>query len=213
VKRFTLGTHNLFDERGTVTLFADLIVFTEAIPARVRAAVRGTPHRAVVCVRQPDLVVVYDNRVFKRDWLRPTRYRKYVDGWAKVTPNRGTFTVPLVHRATGRKVRVNAEHRINAAFPPYRRGEGPFRETAWRKHTGGTLGLMDDQNERGHLVITAGDVNTPRGVAGYPGYYELGHGYDRMGSNERLTGFESLTTMGSDHRRLRATVVLASRTV
>jgi hypothetical protein len=207
--RFTVGTHNTHDEAGTVTLFADLIVFTEAIPARVRAACKGTSFRAVVCRAQPDLVVVFDNRVFRRDLLHPRRYRKFVDGQAKVTPNRGTFTIALVHRGTGRKVRVNAEHRINAAFPPFRRGEPDFRKRMWGTHTAGTLALMNHQKGRGHIVVSAGDVNTPHGVQGYPGFNELGSGYDRIASTEHLLGFDFLGNAGSDHPRIRAMVVEA----
>jgi hypothetical protein len=204
--RFTVGTHNLYDSRGTVTLFAALIVFTEAVPARVRAAIKDTPFKAVFCPRQPDLVVVYDSRVFKRDIRFPNRYRQYVGGWAKVTPNRGTLTATLIHRATGRKVRVNAEHRINAAFPPFRRGEPVFRATSWKQHTAATLNSMRRQAAQGRLTIGAGDVNTPPDVNGYPGFHEVGNGYDRIGCNNRLTDFERLSTAGSDHPRIRATV-------
>lgn len=211
--RFTVACHNLHDHTGTVTLFADLIVFTEAIPERVQAAVKGTAFRASVCRRQRDLVVVWDNRIFRRDWLRPARYRKYVDGIAKVTPNRGTYTRPLVirrkHRVKGRphKVDVNAEHRINAAFPSQTdRGERDFRKQMWERHTAGTLATMARQEDQGRLVIGAGDVNTPPNERGYNGFHEAGHGYDRIASNVPLTDFERLSPVGSDHNRIRAVV-------
>lgn len=202
--KFTVGAHNLHDETGTPTFFADVQVFTEAIPARIRAALPKT-HRMVVCKRQPDLVVVYDRRIFRRQ-LRPLRYAKYVDGWAGVTPNRGTFTVPLIHRATKRKVRVNAEHRINAAFPPYVRGEPDFRREHWHEHTAGTLKIMERQDAKGFLVVSAGDDNTPNGVRAYPGWDETGEHFDRIGSNARLSGLDVLSRVGSDHPRIRATV-------
>lgn len=204
--RFTIGTHNLHGEAGVVTLFAALIVFTEAIPARIRAKIQAEAwdYRMAVCRRQPDLTVVYRRSVFKRDPLRRRHYRKYVDGVAKVTPNRGTFSLPLIHRATGRRVWVNAEHRINAAFPPFIRGEGAFREAAWHRHTEGTLRMMRRQAERGHLVVAAGDTNTPHGVRAYPGYSEAGEHFDRIGSTARLSEAEVLSRAGSDHHRRRA---------
>lgn len=201
--RFTCGTHNLHDETGRPTLFADLIVFTEAVPDTIARVAHGTPWRMVTCPRQPDLVVVYDSRVFRRQ-ARRTRYAKYVDGWAGVTPNRGTFTVPLIHRKTKRKIRVNAEHRINAAFKPFVRGEPVFRAAKWSEHTHGTLATMERQDKAGLLAVSAGDDNTPRGVAAYPGWNEVGDHFDRIGSNATLTGLEVLTKVGSDHPRIRA---------
>jgi len=204
--KFTVGTHNLHDAAGKPTIFADLQVFTEAVPAKIRARLRGTPFRMAVCHQQRDLVVVWDRRVFRRQRLVRLRYAKYVDGWAKVTPNRGTFTVPLIHRKTGRKIRVNAEHRINAAFKPFIRGEASFRANKWSAHTKGTLGIMRRQDKAGHLVLSAGDDNTPRGVHAYPGWNEAGDHFDRIGSNARLSHADELSREGSDHPRIRATL-------
>ena len=204
--RFTAGTHNLHDQAGRPTLFADLIFFTEAIPAKIAQAIKGTPYRMLVCLPQPDLVLVYDSRVFRRQRLRRTRYVKYVDGMPKVTPNRGTFTVPLIHRATRRKVRANLEHRINAAFAPWIRGEPVFRAANWKTHTKGTLETMARQDHASLLVVSAGDVNTPRGVRGYPRWNEVGEHFDRIGSNAELDGLVVLSREGSDHSRIRATV-------
>lgn len=203
--KFTVGTHNLHDSTGTPTLFASLIVFTEAIPAKIAKAIEGTRYRMVVCSRQPDLVVVYNSRVFRRDRLARLRYAKYVDGWSGVTPNRGTFTVPLIHRRTRRKIRVNAEHRINAAFHPFIRGEAVFRAAAWLKHTQATLATMRRQDKAGMLTVSAGDPNTPHGIRAYPGFNEVGQHFDRIGSNAELDGLEVLSKVGSDHARIRAT--------
>lgn len=207
--RFTVGTHNLHDEAGEPSLFADLIVFTEAIPAKIAALVKGTPFRMLVCRQQPDLVVVYDSRIFRRQFGKLLRYVKYVDGWAHVTPNRGTFTVPLVVKAVRRRARVNAEHRINAAFDPFIRGEAVFRAAKWREHTDGTLDIMRRQDEAGLLVISAGDDNTPHGVRAYPGYCEAGAHFDRIGSNAVLRSVKVGPKRGSDHNELSAVVVAA----
>lgn len=210
---FTVGTHNLHDSAGTVTLFADVIVFTEAVPRRIRHKVRATLERSIarargrrvmVCRGQRDLVVVFRRRRFTLAG-KPS-YAKYVDGVAKVTPNRGTYTVPLRIRGTDRVVFVNAEHRINAAFPSQPdRGEREFRSDAWRRHTGGTLHTMARQ-AKAAVTVSAGDTNTPRNVRAYPQYNEAGHGYDRIGSSARLTDPQVLSRKGSDHHRLRATV-------
>lgn len=198
---FSVGTHNLHDDAGTPTLFADLLSFTEAIPELVREVLAGSRHVGVFCAEQPDLVVCFDRAVFRK--AGKTAYRRYVDGVAKVTPNRGTFTVPLEHRDTGQLVTFNAEHRINAAFPPYVRGEAELRSDAWRRHTAGTLSSMVRQLKRGELPVSAGDTNTPREIAAYPGFAELGRGFDRIGSSSRLTDPTYLTRKGSDHPRLR----------
>ena len=210
--RFTIGTHNLHDEAGEVSLFSDLIFFTEAVPERVAAVVKASrrPLRPrsgygmAVCKAQPDLVIVWRRQQFRRDPLRRRRYRRYVDGRAKVTPNRGTFLVPLVFRATGRKVDALDEHRINAAFEPFIRGEAEFRAAAWQRHTAGTLATMRRLADRGHLVIAAGDCNTPHGVDAYPGFNESGEHFDRIGSTARLGVAEVLSPVGSDHHRRRA---------
>jgi hypothetical protein len=39
------------------------------------------------------------------------------------------MSLPLEHRASGDLFYVNAEHRINAAFPPYVRGEARVPHT------------------------------------------------------------------------------------
>jgi hypothetical protein len=214
--RFSVGTHNLYDDNGTVTLFASLIVYTEAVPSKVFAKVaaalsrtkaRLAGYRVAVCRAQPDLVIAYRRSVFKRDLRRKRHYRRYVDGVAKVTPNRGTFSLPLIHRETGRTLWVNAEHRINAAFPPYVRGEPTFRREMWERHTAGTLATMHGQASRGHLVVSAGDCNTPREEQAYPGFHESGEHFDRIGSTASLSKAEVLSTAGSDHHRRRAILV------
>jgi hypothetical protein len=204
--RFTCGVHNLHDYTGTPTLFADLIAFCEAIPLRIAKVIHGTPYKMVMCNQQPDLVLVYDQRVFRQQLTRRQRYVKYVDGWAGVTPNRGTFLVPLIHRVTKRKVSAVIEHRINAAFPPFIRGEGEFRHKHWKLHTEGTLRIMARQDAKGYLVVSAGDDNTPNGVRAYPGWHETGEHFDRIGSNAELGGLEVLSKVGSDHPRIRAVV-------
>lgn len=212
--RFTVGTHNLHDDAGTVTLFADLVMFTESAPPKIRAKVRAATSRSrarlagykvFVCRRQRDLVIVAKRSQFKRDYRRRRQYRRYVEGVAKVTPHRGTFFVPLIHRESGRRIWAGVEHRINAAFPQLPdRGEREFRRLAWGRHTAGTLASMAHKATHGHLVVCGGDANTPHGVRAYPGYDEVGEHFDRIGSTAWLHTLEVLSRVGSDHHRRRA---------
>jgi hypothetical protein len=201
----TLGTHNLLDHVGTPTAFADVILFTEAIPARVIAAL-GDDFDVHVCRRQKDLVVATRKGLFAK---RLERYFPAGPGVRKVTPHRGTYE--LVGRMNDQTVAIIVEHRINAAFAPFRRGEGWFRSAMWKFHTGITLSRVRYHKRKGRLVLAGGDLNTPRGVSGYKGtLHEVGasggHGYDRLGSNGPLLNVEVLSRMGSDHPRIKATI-------
>lgn len=219
---FTFGTHNLHDEAGVPTFFADVVVFTEAIAptivalaqqklAHAKGRLRG--YRIVVCREQPDLVIVFRRRLFKR--RGGYGYKRIVDGRERVTPNRGTMWQPLEHRATSTLFDVMVEHRINGAFPPYIRGEAEFRHKSWRRHTAWTCGLIhrlttpparDDLH--GHVVLSAGDLNVPRDQAGYPGVVdvqELGEDLQRLAVTPRwkwsMDRFRQLSRKGSDHPR------------
>lgn len=221
---FTWGTHNLHDEQGIPTMFADAVMFTEAIPhtivddlgtptIRARAAraarhakLRSTGHAVITCRQQPDLVFVCRRRLFK---VTGRSYTKYVDGRRRVTPNRGTFIVFATHRETGKPIAFVGEHRINAAFRPWIRGERTFREAAWKRHTDGTWDTIRRLIDSGYVVCAGGDVNTPEGIPGYPIYmHERGDHYDRLASTVQLGPAEYLSRKGSDHPRLRVTVRL-----
>lgn len=209
MRDLTIGTHNLHDQAGRPSPFADIVLFTEADPTRLRrtfTALRGWT--VVVCRQQPDLAVAHRRRLFK---LEGIRYRRAHEGAAKVTPHRGTWVLDGI--LAGRDATLIVEHRINAAFPPYRRGEAAFRTRCWQTHTEMTLDLINEARAAGQLVIAGGDLNTPRGVSGYRGVLdEVGRGFDRLGVTAKGTRLHSVAYLGnagSDHPRLRAELVIA----
>lgn len=206
----SFGTHNLHDAAGVPTFFADVVLFTEAVPATIRAQVRARRARLAarlggytirVCRPQRDLVVALRRRHYR---VTATRYRRVHGGRAGVTPHRGTFAVETIERVTSRRVVFIVEHRINAAFPPYVRGEEDFRATRWTDHDYVTNDWIADYLHDGWEVRAGGDPNTPHGVRAYAGQLEeYGTGFDRLGSSRELHG-ETLSRRGSDHPRLRA---------
>jgi hypothetical protein len=217
---FTFGTHNLHDRAGVPTFYADVLIFTEAIAptilakARQRAAhaaARLSGYAVVVCREQPDLVIAYRRRLFKR--AGRYSYQRLVDGIPGVTPNRGTLSLPLQHRRTGDLFYVNAEHRINAAFPPYIRGEATFRRMSWGLHTRFTCNLVTRQSQSGYTALSGGDLNVPPDRLGYPdipGAQELQRDLQRLAVTPAwrwsLSHPEHLSLKGSDHPRDRVTV-------
>lgn len=227
--RFQLGTHNTLDGAARPSMFADLILFTEAavtLADRARFARRG--FALVVCRQQRDLAIAYRRSLFKR--AGDIHYAHLVDGWKEVTPPRGTAWLPLVHRPSRDLLAAVWAHRINAAFPPYVRGEPVFRRAAWHRHTDHDVDLIDRLSTSGYVVPAGGDVNTPPDVRGYPGSLERGTGFDRLALSPpnkhhrtsadagetfsvlreqtrwTLGPAEYLSNAGSDHPRLRATV-------
>lgn len=197
----TLGTHNLHDETGTPTPFADVILFTEAMRSEVRDEL-GATHDVYVCRWQRDLIIAI-RKTLTQEQVR-THYRLVHPGVAKITPHRGTFWLTL--RLHGQPTAIVVEHRINAAFPPYRRGERWLRPRWWKKHTRVTLRIIARHRRKHRHVLAGGDVNTPRGVKGYPGLNEVGDHFDRLASTRPLRDLVVMSRMGSDHPRLRARV-------
>lgn len=197
----TLGTFNTLDGKGTVVPFADVLLLTESIPAKVRRELRET-HDVYVCRYQKDLCIAI-RKTLSQERVK-THYRLVHPGIAKVTPHRGTFWLTLL--LEGQPTAVLVEHRINAAFPPYRRGEHWLRPRWWRKHTRVSLRIIERHKRKGRRVLSGGDVNTPRGVKGYPGLHEVGEHFDRLASTRPLREVQTLSRMGSDHHRLKATV-------
>lgn len=209
----TFGTHNLHDQAGVPTFFADAVLFTEAIPptirakalaARARMAGRLSGYTVRTCHYQLDLVVALRRRHYR---VTGTKYDLAHPGRAKVTPHRGTFAVETVERATGRQVVFIVEHRINAAFEPWVRGEAVFRTNSWLTHAQLTEQLIREYLANGWEVRTGGDLNTPRLTAGYHTNLHLderGTGFDRLASSSDVRHFEVLSRKGSDHPRLRA---------
>lgn len=191
----TLGTHNLLDGAAPATPFADVLFFTEAGGADFSEPVG---YDIYTCHEQRDLVIAV-SRHLELGHLEP-HYKKAHWGVRKVTPNRGTFWLT----DDVAMVALVDEHRINAAFPPYKRGEGLFRRLAWELHTRNTLTIIKRLKRKGYTVYAGGDLNTPLGVLGYKGVVnEVGDGYDRLGSTEKFRKSTHLSKLGSDHFRLK----------
>jgi hypothetical protein len=198
----TFGTHNTLDGAAPATPFADVLLFTEAIPERVRAALEPLGYVVAPCRQQRDLVIAWKRGTFTP---RRKRYRLAHPGIAKVTPHRGTYWI--VGRLNGKRAVLLVEHRINAAFPPYRRGEATFRRLSWSWHTRLTLRQIRRFRRQGLLVVCGGDLNTSHGVSGYRGeLHEAGAHFDRLGSTQPIRAVELLSRMGSDHPRLKAEI-------
>lgn len=209
LRPFTLGTHNLLDGAAPPTPFADLILFTEFPVTRIKRARALTTlarhgYFTVSDRRQPDLVVAARRNLFGR---RGKTYTHVVDGWAKVTPNRGTLTALLVQKATGIQIGAICEHRINAWYPPFKRGEAQFRAKAWRAHEKATAKIIRALEGSGYRVVAGGDTNTPHGIDAYEltPLREVGGRLDRVASR-RIGDARELSREGSDHWRLVATV-------
>lgn len=192
----TLGTHNLLDGKAPATPFADVIFFTEAHPIN-----RPRGYQTYKCPKQRDLVIAVNSDLGWDD-LTP-HYSRALFGAKKVSPHRGTFWLT----SEKHKVALICEHRINAAFPPYKRGEALFRKLAWWSHSRMTLRLIRRLIRRGYTVHAGGDLNTPRGVSGYEGVLnERGTHYDRLGSTRALGPAKVLARLGSDHWRIKVKV-------
>lgn len=194
----TIGTHNLLDGKAPATPFADILFFTEATGNVYRLP---KAYAIYVCEEQRDLVIAVRDSVGLGN-LRG-RYAQAIFGARKVSPHRGTF----IATDDVKKVALIVEHRINAAFPPYKRGEALFRRLAWWSHTRLTLKIIRRLKKKGYTIYAGGDLNTPVGVSGYKGVLnEVGRKYDRLGSTRELADAKRLSRLGSDHFRLRATV-------
>lgn len=194
----TLGTHNLLDGKAKVTSFADILFFTEAKPFRGRIF---DTHDVYICKQQRDLVIAvawYLELDHLEEHYIPAHW-----GSRKVSPHRGTFYL-VDHKA---KVVLIDEHRINAAFPPFKRGEKLFRKLAWWIHTRNTLKIIRKYKKLGYTIHAGGDLNTPAGVSGYKGtLHEVGRKYDRLGSTEPFKKSITLSRLGSDHYRVKGWV-------
>lgn len=198
----TLGTFNTLDGKGTVTDFADVILLTEAISAKVRRELGGR-YDIYACRFQRDLMIAITKAKSQKQ-VR-THYRLVHPGIAKVTPHRGEFWLTLL--LDGEPTAIQVGHWINAAFPPYRRGEARFRRAMWRRHQRISLRIIRRHIRKGRTVMAGGDLNSVAGVKGYAGVLnEVGRGFDRLGSTRQLAEVQTLSRMGSDHHRLKATV-------
>lgn len=207
---FTIGEHNLHDEFGKPTYFADVLLFCEAITPTIRARVITwvAGLRVLSPKDQPDLCIVLPRKRFR---ITERQYFRAHKGIAKVTPRRGTYVVKTIERTTGRKVAFVCEHRINAAFPPFKRGEDKVRPALWRKHTDMTLSIIDGLKTDNYTIFAGGDLNVPPAVKGYEGHlHEERDALDRLACTRdaALSNFERLSPEGSDHHRIKATATL-----
>lgn len=197
----SIGTHNTLDGAAPGTDFAAVVFYTEAIPRKIERELKDT-HDLYVCRWQKDLVIAMRKTLDVSSKVK-MHYRLVHIGIAKITPRRGTFWLTfdlddIPHAAID-------EHRINAAFPPYKRGERWLRPRWWKKHTKISIRIIRRLKKRGRVVVAGGDLNTPRGVSGYKGELrEVGSGLDRLGATFRLVKVQVLSREGSDHYRLRA---------
>lgn len=226
----TFGTHNLHDDEGVPTFFADVIGFTEASRKKIRAKGRKSRlrrakhalagYRIITCKQQKDLVCALKRQHYK---VVGQQYVRVHGGLEKVTPARGEWAVEtierrgILRRATGRRVVFVWGHRINAAFPPHIRGEARLRTANWRKHDAVSNDMIQRYLKDGWEVRAGGDPNTPkrkvktgshpaRWVRAYSSLrYEVGRGhFDRLASSSPIKDFTVLSRSGSDHPRLRA---------
>lgn len=207
--RLSVGTHNLLDGKGTATPFADLLLFTEAIPYLVRQQI-GKSHEVRSCPEQRDLTVAW-RRTLPVEELGahyfPVVTREEAE--AGVTPHRGTWVLKL--RLHDTRVKVLIGHRINAAFPPFKRGEDAFRAEEWTQHRTTDARIIIVAKRNGWEVIAGGDLNTPPDVAGYPHSLRLAEarkGLDRIATTGAIIGARNLSRVGSDHPRLKCEVIL-----
>lgn len=204
-----IGTHNLDVHTGKAeaTPFADWLLFTEAVRGEVR---KDLPADYVVdeCTRNRSLVVAWHGEAF-------TKHRGiYVPahpGLRKVTPRRGTYAV-LGEDRGGRKTALVVEHRINAARPPYRRGEASLRKMLHAIHSANTKRLVRHLVKASYVVFVGGDPNLPKWERAYP-YLpvevgrNVGHGLDRIGSTKPLGGVHGERGTEDGHLLLSAVVM------
>lgn len=214
----SVGTHNLHDETGTATAFAHVLMFTEAIAPEV---LKDLPEHYVVstCKWQKDLIIAWDPTYFRperdsQDRIK-ARYRLNNTGIAGVSPHRGTYWIKgeILVRGKWIKTVLMVSHWVNAAFPPYIRGEGRWRRRVWRRIQKFTLKLIRRLRGQGYQIIGAGDVNTPYGknaLRDNMKINEVGHHFDRIWSTFELKKVKYYSKKGSDHPRLYAELGLAA---
>jgi hypothetical protein len=158
------------------------------------------------CAKQKDLVIAIHKRLKPR--VLGNQYKMSNPGIKLVTPKRGTWRLDV--SLLGVAVAVIADHRINAAFAPFIRGERLLRPRFWKRHTRITKDMIRAAKANGRIVLYGGDPNTPKNITavGNVLQHEVGDGKDRLASNVALTDVRVLSKAGSDHHRLRATAQL-----
>lgn len=230
-RRFRVGAHNLHDAAGIPRFFADVLLFTEALPETIRAkarravkvaAARLRGFRVVVCAEQRDLVVAFRRRLVV---LERVEYRRAHPGRAPITPHRGTFVVYGRFRFTRIRVAILVEHRINSWWKD-ERGHREFRADCWHTHAALTLAWIAELEAAGYVVLAGGDLNTPPDVDGYGGQLvEVSTSLDRIGCSSReirdpdagvtvtarLGDFDRGPRAGSDHHQISAEATVTAK--
>lgn len=199
------GTHNLLDGAAEGEGWAKVMLLTEA-PMDIRSDLIAATHRLFRVRRQRDLVIGMRFDIAK-DMTNVKRHYKLVHiGVVKVTPHRGIFW--LTFEYDGKRYAVICEHRINAWFKPWIRGERWFRERMWHRHESKTVALIKRLEAKGYEVIIAGgDPNTLPGVPAYGGELNetLRANKDRVAVNRPIRrAFVNLPKRGSDHHGVKA---------
>lgn len=212
----TFGLHNLYDEHGDPTAFADVIAWTEAIPrtVRQRLGLQRPPakdYRTYAPREIPGVALSWKDNIIE---IQDKGFRIAHPGSSKTpkTPQRGTVWVDGVHILTRIPFRFIAGHRINNAFfqmdgkPD--RGGNPERRRLWAHHQAMDAKLTGVAEAAHRVVVIGEDGNKPEGEV-FLGLAETQHGYDRIGWSKdhriRLQDVETLSREGSDHPRKRAT--------
>lgn len=206
----SLGTHNTLDGKAPGTAFADVIVFTEAIGSKLREQLAKT-HKLWQCDKQKDLCIAVRLSLVEHMTNIVEHYKFLVPGRKKVSPHRGVFWITfLLHNV---KHVIFCEHRINAAFPPYKRGERFWRPLMWKRHTRFIRNKIKRWIKKGCAILGGGDTNTPEGVVAWAKKgkrkwgQEVGRRLDRLFVYGYTFGaVRVMSPMGSDHHRLRAQV-------
>jgi hypothetical protein len=195
-----LGTHNLLDGKAEADNFASVIMFTEAPPG-IHADEVNQTHRLFRARRQRDLVIAVHDQIAREVTDFKVRYKYVHPGVVRVTPHRGILI--LTFTFMGKRYAVFCEHRINAWYRPWIRGERWFRRRMWHRHTAMSNRLQQQYLEEGYIVIAGGDPNAPEGVNAYPLLHETVDVHlDRVACSKRIANIKVLRRAGSDHHRV-----------
>jgi hypothetical protein len=197
-----LGTHNLLDGKAEAEAFGcDVVGYTEAPPDIYDDDVSAT-HKLFRPRQQRDLVIALRRSIAEEAINVKEHYRLVHIGVIKVTPHRGIFWITFEYM--GKLYAIIVEHRINAWYRPWRRGERYFRSRMWRLHTWRSNRIQRKLLAKGYIVIAMGDPNAPEGVKAYPLLNETQDAHmDRVAASFPLGDTEELGKEGSDHHRLR----------
>lgn len=206
-RRITVAAVNLFDEKGTVSFPADVIVFTEAILATLQLAAREAGFTIYRDQNRTVIIAVRNKLGFvaeKVEWHRAH------DGDSTIpTPARGDLAVDGT--LDGEPCSIIGGHSINGSWKkgtPHRLR----RRVLWLLHRRMSRRLVRRRVRRGVLVLGAGDRNVKpfdSSERWYTSRYgvEGGTRLDRTYASNpaTLVDVDYRGGLGSDHPRLVAT--------